>query len=470
MKKIFVLGIIALSLITVSLTAFASTIQLPQTGQKTCYDSSGNVINCAGTGQDGEIQAGVARPNQRFIDNTDSTITDQLTGLMWTKDANLPGGTRTWYQALDYVAGMNAGTYQNFGYTDWRLPNFNELESLINESERSPGTWLRNQGFINVLSEDYWSSTTTALNSSRAWFVNMTVGTMTNYDKSSSDYTYVWPVRAGEGGTVNLPRTGQNTRYYSGDDGDLKKGVTWPNPRFTDHGNDTITDNLTGLMWTKNANLPGGTMSWQQAVDYVKTAHVGGYTDWRLPNMKELRSMSNYSQYNPALPLGHPFINVQNAYYFSSTTFPYFPIYAWFIYINVGGTNYINKSDYSYYSYVWPVRAGQVGPTVINLSSFTATPKISKVIIQWSTETEIDNAGFNIYRAESVDGKYVKINNDLIPAEGTSTQGANYEFIDKDVQNRKTYYYKLEDIDFKGKSTIHGPVTAIPRLMYRFRK
>jgi hypothetical protein len=103
--------------------------------------------------------------------------------------------------------------------------------------------------------------------------------------------------------------------------------------------------------------------------------------------------------------------------------------------------------------------------TFINLSSFTATPKFSKVIIQWSTESEIDNAGFNLYRAESVDGEYEKINASLIPALGSSTQGSSYEFVDNDVQNRKTYYYKLEDIDINGVSTFHGPVTATPRLI-----
>ena len=101
--------------------------------------------------------------------------------------------------------------------------------------------------------------------------------------------------------------------------------------------------------------------------------------------------------------------------------------------------------------------------TLIHLSSFTATPKAGKVIIQWSTEAEIDNAGFNIYRAESEYGNYIKINSSLVPAQGSSTQGASYEFVDKDVQNRKTYYYKLEDIDLNGTSTMHGPVNATPR-------
>jgi hypothetical protein len=104
------------------------------------------------------------------------------------------------------------------------------------------------------------------------------------------------------------------------------------------------------------------------------------------------------------------------------------------------------------------------------ISSFTAVPKSGKVILQWSTESEIYNAGLNIYRSEIEDGKYTKINDSLIPAQGFSTEGTAYEFIDKDVQNRKTYYYKLEDVDNNGISTLHGPVKAVPRLIYGMKK
>ena len=115
------------------------------------------------------------------------------------------------------------------------------------------------------------------------------------------------------------------------------------------------------------------------------------------------------------------------------------------------------------------LQAESGGPTVINLTSFTATPKAGKVILQWATESEIDNAGFNLYRSKSADGEYIKINASLIPAQGSPTQGASYEFIDKDVKNRKTYWYKLEDIDFNGVSTMHGPISATPRLLFRNR-
>jgi hypothetical protein len=110
-----------------------------------------------------------------------------------------------------------------------------------------------------------------------------------------------------------------------------------------------------------------------------------------------------------------------------------------------------------------------INPTFIELNSFTATPKAGKVILQWTTESEIDNAGFNLYRAESENGAYIKINAALIPAKGSSTQGASYEFIDNDVKNRKTYFYKMEDIDLNGTSTMHGPISATPRIIFGLR-
>jgi pimeloyl-ACP methyl ester carboxylesterase len=158
--------------------------------------------------------------------------------------------------------------------------------------------------------------------------------------------------------------TGQKTSYYGGDDGDLERGVAWPSPRFADYGNGTVMDNLTGLMWTKNANLPNGYMNWQQALNYVAGMNAGtypnyGYHDWRLPNRKELFSLTDHSQYNPALPAGHPFTNVQATYYWSSTTVAYNPGSAWIVHMWNGYVSSVGKSSHD--RYVWPVRSGQAG-------------------------------------------------------------------------------------------------------------
>jgi hypothetical protein len=91
------------------------------------------------------------------------------------------------------------------------------------------------------------------------------------------------------------------------------------------------------------------------------------------------------------------------------------------------------------------------------------------VAITWSTSSEIINSGFNLWRSESENGQYSIINTALIPGQGSSSQGASYAFVDDDVQFRKTYYYKLEDIDFNSTSTMHGPVSATPRFKLRLR-
>ncbi|MCX8044914.1 MAG: hypothetical protein N3B18_12415 [Desulfobacterota bacterium] len=101
--------------------------------------------------------------------------------------------------------------------------------------------------------------------------------------------------------------------------------------------------------------------------------------------------------------------------------------------------------------------------TLIELTELYATAENKKVTIVWSTNAEIDAAGFNIYRAEAADGAYVKINASLIAAQGSPTKGASYTFIDSSVRNRKTYYYKLEEVDLQGAVTLHGPVSATPR-------
>jgi hypothetical protein len=109
-------------------------------------------------------------------------------------------------------------------------------------------------------------------------------------------------------------------------------------------------------------------------------------------------------------------------------------------------------------------------PTAITLASFTATPKSGKIILEWTTGDETDNLGFNIYRADSENGGFIKINSTLIPSKVGSGLGTSYEFIDNNVRNRTAYFYKLEDVDVNGVKTMHGPVKATPRLIYGIGK
>jgi len=188
---------------------------------------------------------------------------------------------------------------------------------------------------------------------------------------------------------TQVPKTGQTTGYDSStpkrDDGGLQKGIAWPNPRFTDHGNGTVTDNLTGLIWLKNANV-SGTTNWQTALNWVVELNTNGtmnsvdagdtsnggshQTDWRMPNLKELQSLVDYGRRSPALcntagtgqwTEGNPFTGVQwsEKYYWPSTTYADNTDYTWVIRLDFGHVNAGSFSSKASANYVWPVRGGQ---------------------------------------------------------------------------------------------------------------
>jgi hypothetical protein len=176
-----------------------------KTGQTKCYDLSGTEISCTGTGQDGDHQAGVAWPNPRFTDNSDGTVTDNLTGLIWLKKANC-GGSRNWSKALTFAnalydgwtgdgSGGDCDLSDNSSAGDWRLPHVKELQSLIDFGHYNPAL-PGGHPFFGVQAYVYWSSATSAHFPSRAWVVNLNYGSLSLYAKS--DLIYVWPVRGGQ--------------------------------------------------------------------------------------------------------------------------------------------------------------------------------------------------------------------------------------------------------------------------------
>jgi len=188
--------------------------RVPKTGRTQCWDVDGNSINCRGTGQDGEYQLGVlpsVSPSEgvygsytvygwtgtRFTDNGNGTVTDNLTGLIWLKNANC-FGDRTWTNALsccknnlwDGSCGLSDGSSPG----DWRLPNINELHSLVDPTQNFPAL-PAGHPFTGVQSSYYWSSTTYEPYPDDAWSVSMVFGHVV-YDCKDSSY-YVWPVRSG---------------------------------------------------------------------------------------------------------------------------------------------------------------------------------------------------------------------------------------------------------------------------------
>ena len=184
---------------SVTFTVESPAVYLPQTGE-----SSGTIgcptVGESAAGADCKLQTGIPITNSRFVRGSGlagSCITDTLTGLMW--ESKPSSTTYSWTNAIANVESMNtapsAPGYNLCGFTDWRLPNINELRSLINYGQASPDAWLNTQGFSNVQHSHYWSSSVYASSKGYAWYVSFNDGSMSG--RSTSNSYYVWPVRGG---------------------------------------------------------------------------------------------------------------------------------------------------------------------------------------------------------------------------------------------------------------------------------
>lgn len=142
----------------------------------------------------------------------------------------------------------------------------------------------------------------------------------------------------------------------SGQDAEFRKGFAWPMPRFEQY-DDVVLDRLTGLIWTRNANPAEFPLRWQEALDYISDMNrekAFGYSDWRLPNRRELRSLVSHQTKKPALPEGNPFTNIFLGWYWTSTTAMINTAYAWYVHMEGARMFYGNKEQSSL---LWPVRA-----------------------------------------------------------------------------------------------------------------
>jgi len=348
-------------------------IALPKTGQTSCFDDTGTVIDCTGTGQDGDIQAGIPWPDPRFEitycdaagpcsdqstdcdgDTNTDMIIDHLTGLTWSRNFNL-GGYTTWQQAFDTVSNINTTTGLG-GHSDWRIPNVNELASIVlHQKEGSyTSTWLVSQGFVGPYNATVWGATTVPAEyyEQRVFNGFLQFGTVEGGYKSQ---TYgVWVVRGTSSGPAPVRKTGQILCFDTdgkiincagtGQDGDIQAGADWPDPapRFSviycngsgecadqstdcdsDESTDMVRDNLTGLLLARDANLTGNYGNMQVSRDALSAVNsgggLGGHTDWRMPNVYELLSLAESSGKPSFLPEGHPFVDVQYTYWSSTS-------------------------------------------------------------------------------------------------------------------------------------------------------
>lgn len=331
------------------------------TGQTNCYDANGEQIPCTGTGQDGEFSNGIKWPDPRFTLQND-VVFDQLTDLSWLRNANLSVFPMNWHESFNYINKMNQENA--FGYNDWRLPNRRELRSLMSYQTRLPAL-PHGHPFCDVFSGWYWSSTTAVINPEYAWYVHME-GARMFYGGKDQSYL-VWPVR---GESHVLYQTGQSSCFddkgqylncaETQQDGKIRSGVKWPNPRFINQEKQII-DKATGLIWSQNANLTGHPVTWNEALLAVKQLnkcdshdfHSDQLNLWRLPNINELESLIDCSQHSPALATDMKCIDLQSGYW-SSTSSAFEPDWAWALYLEKGAAGIGQKKDPHFY--IWVVK------------------------------------------------------------------------------------------------------------------
>lgn len=327
-----------------------------QTGQDRCFDTAGLEIPCRGSGQDGEVRAGRQWPVPRFGVQGE-VVVDGLTGLIWTANANLSEFPLTWQESLDFIRDMNRD--KALGFSDWRLPNRRELHSLVSYQARKPAL-PQGHPFANVYLGWYWSSTTAAINPAYAWYLHFEGARM--FYGRKNQYYLLWPVR-GEG-NGSLARTGQCDCFgpdglgvdcpASGQDGEKRRGGAWPAERFAVK-NGVVHDRLTNLCWLQDACFASDPVGWEEAfalIGKLNGQQYMGRSSWRLPNINELESLVDCSCHSPALPQGHPFVNVHDTYWSSTTSF-FETDWAWALYLQKGALGVGYKPDTAFH--LWPV-------------------------------------------------------------------------------------------------------------------
>ena len=282
--------------------------------------------------------------NGKLLDNSInkwSMVKDNNTGLIWevkTDDSSIhdkdnvynwdynndssesESNQLTISSTSQFIRELNNSEFGN--YSDWRLPTIKELAAIVNVQEYN--LTINKQFFPNTVSSYYWSDTTYANDQSLAWCIYFNSINLIYQDKSNK-----YHVRAVRGTPV------------------------WFSNHFIDNNDQTITNIDTGLMWQKTG--PEYQMQWEDAINYCQNLVIDQYSDWRLPNREELRSLVDYNSFDKSINI-NAFSDTKNSEYWSSTTDARDHSNAWSISF-IDGNDYIKKKFNGLF--VRAVRGGQ---------------------------------------------------------------------------------------------------------------
>jgi hypothetical protein len=261
----------------------SALVSIPDSNQTACYDATG-AIDCPSSGnwfgQDAQY-AGV-QPN--YTVNGNGTVTDNVTGLMWQQD---PGAKVDYADAVAGAAGFSLA-----GYTDWRLPTIKELYSLMQFSGQDISAESTDTTGVTPFIEDSVFDFA---------YGDVNAGDRIIDSQWATSNVYVAEVMGGQecffgvnfaDGRIKCypTRTGKGyyTIYVRGGGGNYGQND------FADNGDGTVTDRMTDLTWMQQDN--GSGVLWDDALAYCEGLSLGGHTDWRLPNAKELQYLVDYTR------------------------------------------------------------------------------------------------------------------------------------------------------------------------------
>lgn len=262
------------------------TYAVTDTAQERCYDAHAEIpypkSGEAFYGQDAQYQG--VQPE--FRANGDGTVSDLKTGLMWIQD---PGAKKTYDEAVADAAKCRVG-----GHGDWRLPTIKELYSLMDFRGTDPDPMSRQTGGQTPFIDTRYFTFQYGREDQGERIIDSQFATCTLYvGRTMGGNKTMFGVNFADGRIKgypagSMPGRGAKKYYVLYVRGNPAYGKN----RFKDNGDGTITDEATGLMWQKADSGKG--MNWKDAFAYAENLALGGKSDWRLPNAKELQSIVDY--------------------------------------------------------------------------------------------------------------------------------------------------------------------------------
>ena len=284
------------------------TNMLYDTDQTLCYDERGAEIPCNHSGQD----AAQKRSDKLFFasegrfQRKDGVVTDNLTGHIWSQNANPAEYPLSWQEAHGFIEDLNKNEYS--GFSDWQMPDRRALFALVSHQVINPSL-PRNHPFENVFPGYYWTCDTCSRLPDQAWYIHMGGGRIFRGMKHGAYLT--WPA-------ILKVRSAKEKRFSSAP------------PLVIDLENEAS--------WLFDHNFFSRPLTWLDTLQNIRKLNheqAFGSTRWRLPNIRELESLVNLKTDSPAILNTLPDISIFPGYW-SSTTSVYEPRYAWVLYTRDG--------------------------------------------------------------------------------------------------------------------------------------